>query len=905
MVPDALIHAVADLEFDLQKKLFSELGSVSPSIRGYRAKNGKITTVNTLKFDGNFPERYKTLVDKMLLKFPVVSAVLEVWETDFNTQKRTEAVVINIHTASKVWNLRCGIERAPSNELVKGELSALTSALGRMMEDRPTHANAKAITKEVKALLLGSNEHWAAFLASKMARLVEDLGDIKPFTDALYEADIPTEKLRVTTAMLEELMTVTHSPSGVDGEDELEVLLGVDVSLPKEQDEGCDVSLLEIIAAVHANITEECSTVGLDVASDPEGELAIIGPFFPVSMAYALKNMARTWSGPAASIPINKQLSAGQREWFQQQFDRDYQEFVGGDMRNEVCLTLPVSISIRIPAGIAPMTRLVSSHQPDPAVASVIEQATTPIRLAVERAIGKLGLKGRFNGVGRIYDRLRVKHLVDLHCRLQHLLSLAVVSSAERGDTTAVQQMQAVVGAAEFSRPSRHEKVLVSVFSGGNVCLPIALQRLPYWNLSDYRQVVVDLLRECGLVGIDVSTDVSKQQEQPHDSFGAPMYLDGKGSWFSPIGASIPHALGVVQTLGWDFFSNDDSSDPHVLSLPAPHMMQRLGAAAVMQRHFSPETYSIVKDALSSDARSIEQCWDLARSRHVGLDKLAKTHDFAVFPPEIVGLSLQLQWSRSPTITVRSTLTERLRHTDLSSKLRTSAVNTPFLLQYVHFSSTDPVAEIRLTYDEKDYRVELAGAFVRRLNTQEGRDLDVRLVWRNPDDPLHTLISQVQLKLRGGPQTVSECIAHATQEVDYETDDVRTAELAALDELFKVLFYMASKQARVVKMDERATTLKDLGRRSPEQQQKLLARSRAIYDHILVGPEHAFDSEANMDGVTRRQTKVSIRRGHLHGYWRGTGRTEYIVHLLDPIVVNKHLLGDGDSPPDPKNYTIH
>jgi len=60
-----------------------------------------------------------------------------------------------------------------------------------------------------------------------------------------------------------------------------------------------------------------------------------------------------------------------------------------------------------------------------------------------------------------------------------------------------------------------------------------------------------------------------------------------------------------------------------------------------------------------------------------------------------------------------------------------------------------------------------------------------------------------------------------------------------------------------------------------------------------------------VDGMSRRQTKVFVRRGHVHGYWTGKGRTVYEAKILDPIVVNRRLLQDGEEPPMPKNYTLH
>lgn len=144
----------------------------------------------------------------------------------------------------------------------------------------------------------------------------------------------------------------------------------------------------------------------------------------------------------------------------------------------------------------------------------------------------------------------------------------------------------------------------------------------------------------------------------------------------------------------------------------------------------------------------------------------------------------------------------------------------------------------------------------------ENRNAEFR-IWRTT-----RLWSPLKLEFRNDSQTISECIKHALGDSDPELIEVETT---AAEELIKVLFYLGSKDARKVTVSDRATALKDMAKRDGAAQQRILLKTRGLYDHILVGPEAALPFPGD-DELSRRQTKVFVRRGHLHGFW--TGRAE-------------------------------
>jgi hypothetical protein len=394
-------------------------------------------------------------------------------------------------------------------------------------------------------------------------------------------------------------------------------------------------------------------------------------------------------------------------------------------------------------------------------------------------------------------------------------------------------------------------------------------------------------------------------KDRPTDVFGAPMYVDPAGSWFSPMSMTVPAALGVLQTLSLDFLKSEDTDDPVTRSLPLPHMLQRLGLTAMMARRYTPEVYKVVKEALSHVDRSVDDCWDAAGKGHAGLGRMLSTkHAALAVAPATVSLSLQLHWGRAPTVKVRPTLIARIRFVDISSKLKASLVTAPFPFSYVHFGHADPVAQVSFNSGQDEKQFDMTGVFVRQLTHDGGRSLELSFVWQKQGAPMESWISTLLLKIEDGAgQTLEWCIDQALQEAQ-APNETREAERAAAEELVKVLFYMGSRDARSIVVTERADAMKDVGKRNAAQQAKVIERARGLYDHILVGPERGMFGDG-VDGMSRRQTKVFVRRGHVHGYWTGKGRTVYEAKILDPIVVNRRLLQDGEEPPMPKNYTLH
>lgn len=901
MLQEPIAQLVADAEFDLQNHLYKKFGHVSPSIHGYHVKDGKIASVTAAEFEGEFRDVAPGLVKRLLKKFPAVVTSAEVWISDDGEQignARPERAMITVHGTDRVWVMLCGIERQSPKQLVKGDLVA-QAAIGRMTADM-----GRAAARDLDRLLREGGPTWENDAAMILARMVENLGDIKPATDVLYAPDVPGDRLAKATAMVEKLTCERwrRHPTA-DSPDTVVHLLGVTVLLQLDR-LGSFGDVERILMALSVEFQKELRQAGSPSAVDPKGELAIEGHLLPVSLAHGLTEMAVRWVDGVGATRVA--ASDNTRRVLNDRLAGGVQRFASNPLNRELVLTIPVAATLSAPANLMPFQALAAAAPNiDGSIAALIDRVSGLVDAAVGRVAASFEVTMRFVMFGPIYECLRAMNQRSILSAASDVVRLANDLAKQRAGGGDTEPLKAIVAAAEFAKPIPHELVMATVWGSHSVCIPLHLQRSPYWNLSQYTEMVAQALRDAGAL-VEVGRATHKLPEHLKDPFGAMMYPDATGAWFSPSAMSMPKALGVLQTLTWDFLRSAEAVDPITLALPVPHMLQRMGAVSVVQRHFVPDAYRVFKEAFSSAECGVEQCWERAASRHSGLRDLALTNPTVVKPPEIVALSLQLHWARAPTLRVRPTLTERMRFMDISAKLPSRIIAAPFPLQYVHFGAADPIAQVDLAGDGEGEGAAMpfVGAFVRHSKTSDGRILDVRMIWQNNQDPRHILTSAVTLQALDSEQTVFDCIQQALQASS--TDDAAAApEAAALEELVKVLFYVSSRGARLIESDERAAALKNIGKKSPEQQAQILERSRGLYDHILVGPEKPLGFEEPGEGAVRRQTKVSVRRGHYHGYWHGPGRTEYVLHLLDPIIVNRHLLQDGDDPPTPRDYTLH
>lgn len=137
MVSESIAQSIADVEFDLQERLFSEFGSAEPAIKGYRIEEGKIASVHRVSFEFDFRTQSQQIVQRMLAKYPIVVTVAEVFIDDGRAERgasRSEGVALVIYTAEKMWVMLNPIERSGKARVVKGELVVPVGISGALVD---------------------------------------------------------------------------------------------------------------------------------------------------------------------------------------------------------------------------------------------------------------------------------------------------------------------------------------------------------------------------------------------------------------------------------------------------------------------------------------------------------------------------------------------------------------------------------------------------------------------------------------------------------------------------------------------------------------------------------------------------------------------------------------------------
>lgn len=905
MFTEAMARLVADEEFVQQDRVLKQFGVVGESVRAYRLSAGKVSSATQVQIEGTLEQSGQKLVEKLLKKYPAVVTTFEGWflvGEEGGRQDRREAVCIAVHSAEGVWSMSCPIERSPSASMTKGVLDLVERTDGGLSDGGMDKKAVERAAERLASLLKNGGVRWKEEAATILSRALEQALDVRPITQALYDPTVPEERLATATAMMERVVCESHTTDdGRSGLRTVDCLAGANVSI-RLDDRGRGADLHGILISLTQRLNAHFIQAGIGIRGHNSGAVGIASDFTDVSVVRHLQAAGRRWAVDEGAGPSFDLAEAT--------LDNSFEEELAMQLGNHGVdsLRLTVVVNVRYFESVHVDTfKLLLESKEDPRLelSRVLKLSEEGFRSVVAEVAAEHNIDLEFDGVGPLFDQLRRKGIQIRKMLARQLVAHSIEMAKEGGRQITAEDLRLVVGSAYAELPAKRVSVMLTLWDSEGLCVAFITARNPTWSVAHEVDLVLEAFREAGVQRKEAWPALHRVKELPLDMFGEPMFPDASGSWFSAASMKAPEAVGVLQTLSWDFLRSEDSDDPVVMGLPVPHMLQRLGAASVVQRHFVPTVYKVFKDSFSRDDRSIEECWKAATASHEGLQKLAARDAEAVLPPDVVALALQVQWSRAPTLTVRPGLVDVLRSIDISKKIPASMIAAPFKLQYVHFGPHDAVAEIKLGSDsEAEATMVMVGAFVRQFYLGEERRLDVRMVWQGTADKRRMITSAVTVEAHDKGRQVQECIEAAVGAHEVE-GGVSQAMAGALEEVVKVLFYTVSKEARMVRSDDRAQALRDVGKKSAEQQQKMLQRARGLIDHILVGPEKMRGAEDLGEGATRRQTKVTVRRGHYHGYWTGPGRTELIIHLLEPVIVNKHLLGAGEEPPRPKDYKLH
>lgn len=381
------------------------------------------------------------------------------------------------------------------------------------------------------------------------------------------------------------------------------------------------------------------------------------------------------------------------------------------------------------------------------------------------------------------------------------------------------------------------------------------------------------------------------------------------GQWLNAEKAVAGAGAELIKSANWRDYDEFVAGDSVAGSFPAALAAINMGLVDVVQEHYSPKMYAALKELLSDVKLSDEGVMRRLEERFPSSFRDLMCHaPTAALPAPPEMMTLRLHWSRSPTIVVKETLSQRMAMTDIGMDIEAGLIPTLFPMQYLHFES--PREDLTWALDEgAGEEVQLSGVFVH----DHPGDEDSGNAWRVIDIGILGIdagnseigFADVRLAFESASSTLADALLMWRQE---DPDDPPSAEWVTVmasvcAEVAKILIYIGSADARRIDMNERSKLLASLKGKSEGQKLKAREQLKRVYDYILVGPIEAFE-----ESVTSAGGKTMIphhRRGGLRAVACGTGKTQRRLKLYPPVIVNKHLLGSDPSTwPRPKNYRV-
>lgn len=382
---------------------------------------------------------------------------------------------------------------------------------------------------------------------------------------------------------------------------------------------------------------------------------------------------------------------------------------------------------------------------------------------------------------------------------------------------------------------------------------------------------------------------------------------------------------------GWAFDGPAFQSDEAFRRLgrmPHPIAMEVAGVEEALVQHYGPDLLAQMRAQMERPGRSCviasnqlmqqdESLADLAsdqNDRELEFDDSYYVQEDSLQPPN--GVYCAAHWKRSNGVLMvaKTTLMDRLEETSIENGFPLSYLRLPFPDIYVHF-------EKPVTHQRSDGRKFSITGFYASEESAEGvlksdagyeRLIVITYTYLYDGDVLRIGGLTVHLPIaENDTRDLSEVVAAhnralAASELAGEEDDRadtrftnETLVLAA-----KVILYTTLKNARIVRIHDRARLIEEMRGLKGSKREKLQARIKHAYDHIVIGPEELADQDE--DRIVRelkaRGIKPHWRRGFYRTQWYGEGRTLQYQVLIPPVLVNGHLV-DG-SPPPRKDYTL-
>lgn len=886
-----LLEKINRFQFGLAEKFMTEYGCVDPAVHTFDVSETKILQVGHVPLPKDYKEYIGRKLPRLIARNSVVVVTVEAWQTILSegVQEKNEIVGVTVYANDKAYFAAHAILRDPLRlvygDITETETTSGTIAPGGAFAQLNPQAIAKLVSR-LRDLVKRGGVKWEAEFTGMLRRFVAGSPNIQPVTEMLYDVSLPAERASTANRILDHLLTVIDLPDAPPTAPNRMWLTGIPVHIGDPTDDTVDPRTLpsgdELLSRLASNIRELMPPY-IPFYPAPRGEAYAIESYLPVSTLNGLSRWACEWQDPETP-PLD-----------------EIKTYI--DERNMNCIEKYAHTGMQPPACVL-FAAAFDRHENfrDPFSTTHDDEWDVPTDViegflleAAAKTTRETGVLITTDTVSPAYDAL---HALD---RVQMMQKCMFVMDFEELDRSTV---VAELTMASFPSPVPHEKAFVVLNKGdGNFATALRFHRKPHHMYPDMLQDIADILRTLGVIDVRIYPSILpadyESSSNPIDVF-AP---DFRGGWFSVSDMKIPAAKGMLRKAGWEYVDRAVLADEKVSRLPYPHRIARAGLAEVIQRHYSSTVYKILKEVCGIASIPTDHLWDAVCEREPRFQAFMEAMPNWSRPDDLATRSTRFIWGKAPTLITTGGLSERLALTDINlDKLPARFLNIPYPITYLHFQTPPPNAVLNTDEDGQKESFVLEGAFLESYKTEISRKFQFVPIWRSTTDPNHSIFSVVTLAVDDDLASVGDYLARHYEEIGLDAG-VISEDMESISEIVKVLVYLNLKDARTIPKPVRSDLLRGSNKKSVEQRLKILARAAGLCDHILVGPEtsmHTFTAP----GASERSMPVHARRGHLHTYRTGKGRTEVTLKFVEPIIVNKHLLQDGDAPPSLKDYHL-
>ena len=893
-VSKELLDEINRLQFGIAEDIMDQFGSFDPGLYLFDLSDTKVRKVTGVPL----PEDYKTYIAKKLpgfiAKYPAVVVMFEAWQTSTKTGKEEHQEIIGttIYANDTAYIAFHRILRNPLRLVFSG-LEEPMSFGGNVAPGgayaRLSPAESSKIVARLHSLIKSGGDKWESEFHAELNRFVLGSDDISPVTNMLYDVRLPSGRAAIANRILDHSLTVLHSEDRGQEIPNQMWLAGIMVHIgsPTGNPDDIDVSALpsgpELIERFAQNVRELMPPY-IPFYPSPRGEAYAFDSYFPVSVLHGLARSAFAWTDPDAP-PFAMQ------DYIDERNEREAEKF-----HTALAELTPPGVMLFAAAFDRCETYknpFATRHEdewnlPSETIEEVLKNAAT-------RTTRETGVKVEAGEVLPAYEGL---HLLD---DLQMSQMLMYMIDVEKLDPSTV---VAEVTMASYQSPVAHERTFVTLYDGEDrFVTALSFSRKPHQVFPTFLETVEQRLRMLGIKDIKLYPEILKAD---HDLIGQTLEIyapDFQGGWFSVSDMKIPQAKGMLKKAGWEYVDSDILAKEDIARLPYPHRLARAGLAEVIQRHYSGPIYKLLKEICSTNSIPTDKLWDEVCAREPRFRAFMEAMPNWSCPDELATRSTRVTWGKAPTLLTTKGLSERLALTDVNlNKLPARFLHLPYPISYLHFQTPPLNANLCAEDSGENEEFLLEGAFLENYLTDTGRKFQFVPLWRSTKDPNRNVYSDITLSVDDDLAMIGDLLSNYYEGKDYDQNVIEENQEAII-EIVKVLVYLNLREARIVQKPLRSDLLRGIQKKTVDQQLKIMARAARTCDHILVGPEETMTALLS-PGTSGRSMPVHPRRGHMHTYRTGKGRTEVTLKFLEPIIVNKHLLKDDEPEPKPKNYRL-